>query len=411
MNEASKPSVDPRLFITGESANPFPLDGLAVRRQDEVALPSVLVVATDGETRGRVHQRLEEEFEITMVRSFEEAVELLRERRFALAVMDLRSAGRSSEDLARDLRELDTEMSVIALGAGRAVKVLGEQCLQVPFDSPDIVALAQHEVDVALRRRGRSAVIREMEGVIAILQRELEAKDSLAQHGEASASMVHDLKNALFSTMGYTARLIQETAQLKSTVGDQAKPIDAIAKKLEHTSNYLLHLAHTCRFNDGTRPERERLDLQAEIESVHAVLFFNSPNVRITGQRCEVAPGRSGGPGAGSGLLVMGDRYELHRVFQNLFKNAFEAGADDVRVILRGEAGRVVVEIGDNGRGFAEGEAELAFTQPLRSSKRGGQGLGLRICRQIIERHGGTISLRSDPGHGSVFTLVLPAAK
>lgn len=379
---------------------------MAITRADEVALPAVLVAATDGETRGRVHRRLEEEFEVTIERTAEAALERMRARRFALAVLDLRGERQSNEELARAMRELDPEMSVIALGAGRAVKVLGEQSLQVPFDSPDIVALAQHEVEVSLRRRGRSAVIREMEGVISLLQKELEAKDSLAAHGEASASMVHDLKNALFSTLGYTARLIQETAQLKHTVGDQAQPIDAIAKKLEHTSNYLLHLAHTCRFNDGAKIVRERLDLQAEIESVHAVLFFNSPHLRVNGPRT----GPAGSRAAGTGLVVLGDRYELHRVFQNLFKNAFEAGADDVRAVLRAEPGRVVVELSDNGRGFPEGEAEVALTQPLRSSKRGGQGLGLRICRQIIERHGGAISLSSAPGRGAVFTLSLPAA-
>jgi pimeloyl-ACP methyl ester carboxylesterase len=96
-------------------------------------------------------------------RSSEAAAARLRQRRFALTVLDLRGGGRSNEELASAMREFDQEMSVIALGAGRGVKVLGEQCLQVPFDSSDIVALAQHEVDVALRRRGRSAALREME--------------------------------------------------------------------------------------------------------------------------------------------------------------------------------------------------------------------------------------------------------
>lgn len=407
-NESERsPALETPARGPGASGNPFALGALPLARDGEVTLPAVLVVATEGETRGRVHQRLEEEFEVTVERSFAAGLERLHSRRFALAVLDLRDAGRGNEELARALREADPEMSVIALGAGRAVKVLGEQCLQVPFDSPDIVALAQHEVEVALRRRGRSAAIREMEGVIALLQRELEAKDSLAAHGEASASMVHDLKNALFLTIGYTARLIQETAQLKTTVGDQAQPIDLIAKKLEHTSNYLLHLAQTCRFTDGGGAARERLDLQAEIEHVHAVLFFHSPNVRISGPR----RGPAGARAVGSGLTVTGDRYELHRVFQNLFKNAFEAGADEVRVILRGEAGRVVAEVSDNGCGFPAGVAEQAFTSPPRSTKRGGQGLGLRICRQVVERHGGTITLRSEPGRGAVFEVSFPVAE
>lgn len=371
-------------------------------------LPAVLVIATNGATRGGVDHRLEEEFEVVLAKTYEEARTRLREQRFALVLMDLRGAERPTRELAAGLRELDAEMSVIVLGAGRGVKVVCEQCLQVPFDSPDLVELAHHEVEVAQRRRGRSAVVRDMEGVISLLQKELEDKHSLAGYGEASASMVHDLKNALFSTLGYTARLIEETAQLKDAVGDAAaQPIDQIAKKLEHTSNYLFHLAQTCRYNDGSAPDRTRLDLQAEIEHVHAVLFFHSPKLRVIGERTGAAGSRE----AGSGLCVAGDRYELHRVFQNLFKNAFDAGADEVCVTLRARDDWVVVEVMDDGPGFAEEDAALALIQPLRSSKRGGQGLGLRICRQIVERHGGHIALRNTPGRGAVFVLSLPAAR
>lgn len=389
------------------SANPFALAQLA--RGGEPAMAAVLVVASNGSTRGGVERRLEEEFEVCVARSYEEARACLESRRFALALVDLRGEGPGLAEVAAGLREADAEMSIIALGAGRAVKVVAEQCLQVPFDSPDLVALAHHEVEVALRRRGRSSVIREMEGVIALLQRELEAKDSLADYGAASASMVHDLRNALCSTLGYTARLIQETSNLKHSVGPGAsQPIEQIAHKLEHTSNYLLHLAQTCRYSDAGKPVRERLDLQAEIEHVHAVLFFHSPKVRVTGER----RGEAGSREAGSGPAVLGDRYELHRVFQNLFKNAIEAGATDVRVLVRVDAAerRVTAEVSDDGRGFAVEEAGVAFTHALRSSKNGGQGMGLRICRRIVERHGGEIALRSEPGRGAAFTITLPLA-
>lgn len=387
-----------------DSENPFVL----ARPQTgaEGVLATVLVLATDGATRGRVDQRLEEEFEVMLVKAVEEAREQMKTKRFALALLDLREASERVRAVVKELRAADPEMSVMVLGAGRAVKVIGDQCLQVPFDSPDLVALAHHEVEMATRRRGRSAVIREMEGVIGLLQRELEAKDSLAGYGEASASMVHDLKNALFSTLGYTARLIQETAHLKDSLGEQAQPIDAIAKKLEHTSNYLMHLAHTCRYNDGKTQSRETLDLQAEVEHVKAVLFFNSPNLSITGQRTGPAGSREEGTGS---ARVRGDRYELHRVFQNLFKNAFEAGASEVTVMLRAEAARVVVEVRDDGRGFPEDEVAMIFVQSPRSSKRGGQGLGLRICHQIIGRHGGQISLCNEPGKGATFRIWLPA--
>jgi signal transduction histidine kinase len=392
----SRPPGLPDAVLTA-SENPFALAPLG--REATADLPGVLVVATAGTTRGGVDRRLEEEFDIVLTSTLDEARELLRGRRFGLALLDLRETGRTPLELARGLRELDPEMSVIALGAGRDVRVLGDNCLQVPFDSPDIITLAHHEMEMAMRRRGRTAVIRELEGAMAMMREELEAKDSLADYGEASASMVHDLKNALFSTMGYTARLIQETSQLKNAVGDEAaQPIDRIARKLEQTSNYILHLAHTCRYNDAARPVRERLDLRAEIEHVHAVLFFQSPKLRVT-----VAAGEA------DDFFVSGDRYELHRVFQNLFKNAFEAGAHAVVATLGRRAGRVVAELADDGPGFPEDEAKVALTKPLKSSKRGGQGLGLRICRQIVERYGGAIVLRSEPGRGAVFTISLPA--
>jgi HD-like signal output (HDOD) protein len=63
----------------------------------------VLVVATDGETRGRVHQRLEEEFEVVLVKTFEAGLEQLQGRRFALALLDVRDGGRQAAELARRL--------------------------------------------------------------------------------------------------------------------------------------------------------------------------------------------------------------------------------------------------------------------------------------------------------------------
>jgi signal transduction histidine kinase len=146
--------------------------------------------------------------------------------------------------------------------------------------------------------------------------------------------------------------------------------------------------------------EEARLDLRAEIDHVHSVLFFQSPKLRVE-NACA----------SGESPIVRADRYELHRVFQNLFKNAFEAGAETVRVSVTVRERRVRVEIADDGRGFAPEDAAVALSKPLRSSKRGGQGLGLRICRQIVERYAGELSLRSTPGEGATFTIDWPLAK
>ncbi|TBR18232.1 ATP-binding protein, partial [bacterium] len=84
------------------------------------------------------------------------------------------------------------------------------------------------------------------------------------------------------------------------------------------------------------------------------------------------------------------------------------------RVSVRGapgDAGRVVVEVADNGIGFEPQHAERIFEPFQRLHRRTdyeGSGLGLALCARIAARHGGTLRARSAPGEGSVFTVVLP---
>lgn len=355
----------------------------------------VLLVATDGETRGGVESGLEGVFKVRKTASPEEGLKWLTEERFALVVLDLRTPGRRPEQYAMSVREIDSEVSVIILSAGKSVKVVADQCMSVPFDAADFLEVVREQAGVTRRRRGRSEVIREMEEALAVMQQELQEKDTIASDGEASAAMVHDLRNALFSTLGYTARLIQETNQLKTDMPDKMGPIDHIAKQLEQTSNYLFHLAQTCRHNRVVG-KGETFDLAEEARQVHRVLFFNSPNLVVEAEGV---------------FAVTGDRFELHRVLQNLFKNAFESGASLVTARLGLMGDGVLLQVVDDGGGFAEEDAAVVFQRSLSSSKRNGQGLGLRICRQIMERHGGTISLASAPGQGATFSLRFPRSQ
>lgn len=169
-----RPAEKSRLGLS-DSANPFLLGALTAGEgapADQSAdLPAVLVVATDGETRGRVHQRLEEEFEIAVTYSLDAAVAELSKRRFALALVDLRCSTLTTEDIIESLRNADGEMGVLLLCAGKQVKVWGEQVWQLPFDAPDVVKLAQDQVNASLRRRGRQTGEREKDVRDAFNQR------------------------------------------------------------------------------------------------------------------------------------------------------------------------------------------------------------------------------------------------
>ena len=112
---------------------------------------------------------------------------------------------------------------------------------------------------------------------------------------------------------------------------------------------------------------------------------------------------------------IKGDSIQLQQVVLNLMLNAFSAmsgtGLDGARrLVVRTnsiDASHVLVEVQDNGTGIAADQLESIF-EPFITSKPEGLGMGLSICRSIIERHGGTISAANNPDRGATFSITLP---
>ena len=122
------------------------------------------------------------------------------------------------------------------------------------------------------------------------------------------------------------------------------------------------------------------------------------------------------------GVRGWADRARLHQVLRNLLDNAFMHTPSGGRIELSAAAGgsdqgsrSVVIEVSDTGTGIAPEHLPHLFDRfyradPSRSRQSGGAGLGLAIARQIVLASGGEISVRSRPGAGAVFRVILPAA-
>jgi two-component system cell cycle sensor histidine kinase/response regulator CckA len=116
---------------------------------------------------------------------------------------------------------------------------------------------------------------------------------------------------------------------------------------------------------------------------------------------------------------VDGNPGRLEQVFLNLLLNASQAFPDDseeadnlIRVSLRAEGDQVVAEVSDNGPGIPSDLLGRIFDPFFTTKPVGvGTGLGLPICRGIVQTHGGEITVDSKPGAGAVFTLSFPASK
>jgi signal transduction histidine kinase len=123
------------------------------------------------------------------------------------------------------------------------------------------------------------------------------------------------------------------------------------------------------------------------------------------------------GPTTGDPSLARGDRVRLQRVITNLIDNALrytpEGGAIEARVTV--ERAEVRVDVQDTGIGIAPEHIDRVFDRFFRADaardrESGGTGLGLAIAKAIVDGHGGSLSVTSQLGRGTCFTIRLPAA-
>jgi signal transduction histidine kinase len=127
---------------------------------------------------------------------------------------------------------------------------------------------------------------------------------------------------------------------------------------------------------------------------VQQVVFFGSVAIAFSGLESAV---------------VKGSKFELMRVFQNVFKNSLEAGATQLTVAMARAGDRVEMIVTDNGAGMDADRMRRALKGGF-TSKENGTGLGLSICRHLLGTHGATMTLESTPGKGSVVRMVFPSA-
>ena len=113
---------------------------------------------------------------------------------------------------------------------------------------------------------------------------------------------------------------------------------------------------------------------------------------------------------------VFVDRIQIQQVVLNLTRNAIEAMEETghtgaIKVGVQGNGnGEVAVTVADSGPGIPPDDAKRIF-DPFYSTKGAGLGVGLSICRSIVEAHGGSLSFAPNAGGGSIFRLTLPAMK
>lgn len=210
--------------------------------------------------------------------------------------------------------------------------------------------------------------------------------------GQMTGGIIHDFKNPMASIL-MAAQIIEErvpdpdTKKLSRMMVDQISRMNAMAREL----------LDYCR--GETKLEIKSTSMEAILQRVIEVfgLEMGKKHIQLSTQ-IDTLP------------MIGLDTGKIERVIQNLMTNAIEAMPKGGQISLKATAtlDSILVEVSDTGKGISQENLEKIFEPFFTEGKQVGTGLGLSICKRIVEAHGGIISVKSQLGSGTSFSIQFP---
>jgi two-component system sensor kinase FixL len=253
--------------------------------------------------------------------------------------------------------------------------------------------------DVTDQRRAE-ATLHESQKRLQELQAELLHASRLSVMGQMLAALAHELNQPLTAVAAYLQACQQMLENSAPPPPDLVEALELASEQVERSGQIIHRLRSFLSRNAAEkRPEpvvnllKEAVALaQTGSKEIPVTLEFRSPS---------------------NTSWVLADRVQIQQVLLNLIRNAIEAMAGlekrQISITAEPQGEMVCFGVADAGTGISA-KIEPQLFQPFVTTKKNGMGLGLSICRTIVEEHGGRIWAQPNPGGGTVFRFTLPAA-
>jgi signal transduction histidine kinase len=247
---------------------------------------------------------------------------------------------------------------------------------------------------IELTQRNRE--LRDLNARLLKMQLELVQLERLAVAGQLTATFAHEVGTPLNLISGHVQLLIE-------SFHDN----DTMVRKLALVQSQIRRLGEIVRrLLDATRKPKLELmpvNLNALVQTVGALIrpTLHSRQIQFMDQLDPELP------------TIQADQKQLEQVLLNLINNSLDAMPNGGQLRIEtepGPDGTASIRISDTGTGIQPAHLERLF-EPMFTTKEIGQGtgLGLSICRAIVKEHGGEIAVKSEPGVGTTFSILLPA--
>ncbi|WP_051328587.1 PAS domain-containing sensor histidine kinase [Geminicoccus roseus] len=235
------------------------------------------------------------------------------------------------------------------------------------------------------------------------LQAELVHMSRFTALGEMASTLAHEINQPLTAVSNYLKgcrRLLERSTEEKAVMLRQA--VEQAAEQALRAGQIIRHLREFVARGESER-HVEHLAKLIEEASALALVGAKEKGVRVGFRFDPEAP------------LVLVDRIQIQQVLLNLIRNAIEAMQESLRreLLVQTDAqpgSMVQVSVSDTGPGIAAEIAQQLF-HPFITTKKHGMGVGLSICRTIVESHGGKIWAEAGPDGGTVFRFTLRAIR
>jgi signal transduction histidine kinase len=403
----------------------------------------ILIVDDESGIRDMFAAWLGEDFECETAASADEALACMAVQPYAIVISDMMMPGRNGVELLREITMRYPETGVIMVsGVDRPQRVrdalrLGAFDYLIKPCELDVLTLS---VERALSRRSllrtarlykasletQNVELANRKAELERLQAQLVHTEKMASLGQLAAGVAHELNNPagfVYGNMDLLSTYVSALQELLraydqlSLTEEAASVIDAVKTRIgyERLIADLASIIDDCRegaericevvknlrlFSRLDEAEIKQIEIHGGIDSTIRLLshYFGSGGIVIRRDYGELP-------------LVNCYAGQLNEVWMNLLVNAAQSirGSGEVTISTRHEGESVVVTFSDTGKGIPADNLSRIF-DPFFTTKPVGEGtgLGLSITYGIVERHGGSISVESQVGTGTTFTLTLP---
>ena len=371
--------------------------------------PIVLVIDDERGPRESLRILLKNRYCVFCADNVDAGLDLLRQSQPDVVIMDIRMPGKSGLEGLAELRRVDPSVSVVMLTgfgtletAQEAIRLGANDYVCKPFDTVQMEQVIIRNVQRTRLERTHRNAERELAKLNRQLLEELDRKQNMAELGQKSAELVHDLRNPLTVVMGSVEMLADQLAQSRERLGTQWPEMEAYLEMIQKSVNRCKELADLWLTLGKRDPQRMKpMHVRRLVEDV---LQSVSPVASNQGLRIEVFMDESDGE-------IAVDSVQMLRALQNVLTNAIEAVTCTkgmIRVSCRRHEDRVEIRVEDNGCGISEEDANRVFEPYYTTKKLTGTGLGLFITKKVVEDHHGTIELQSTPAVGTAISIQLP---